>query len=248
MGSNPHDWMLIHSANRPRVIRPSAFTLIELLVVVAIIGILASLLLTSLAKAKGKAQQVACVSQLRQIGIGFDLMLSDNDGRFPDRRDLKNSLGYQPWSTWPKSDPRGGWAAVVASNQIPGDKVWYCPAMASSSLRTAPQSTQASRPGDANSLVSYWFWRFDRTDDPIPLDNFWGKTIEQTVSDLYAANNPTAGLPNGPEDVELAVDPYFPNTVPALPPELKGRAVHRGGRNRLFEDVHVEFLRDPRTN
>ncbi|MDB6030868.1 MAG: hypothetical protein JWM16_1206 [Verrucomicrobiales bacterium] len=248
MESNPHRFTRASKGQRRGAERSAAFTLIELLVVVAIIGILASLLLTSLARAKGKAQQVACVSQLRQIGIGFDLMLSDEDNRFPDRRDLKTSLGYQPWTTWPKSDPRGGWAAIVTSNQIPGDKVWYCPAMASSSLRMAPQSTQASRIGDPNSLVSYWFWRFDRPDDPVPLDNFWGKTIEQSVTDLYAANNPTAGLPNGPEDVELAVDPYFPSTVPALPPELRGRAVHRGGRNRLFEDVHVEFLRDPRTN
>lgn len=231
-----------------QAVRARGFTLIELLVVIAIIAILSSLLLTTLAKGKAKAHQAACLSQLRQIGIGLDMMVADNESRFPDRRDLKNTLGFQPWSTWPKSDPRGGWAAVVASNQLSSDKVWYCPAMASSSLRTAAQSVQASRPGDSHSLVSYWLWRFDRTDDPVPLDNFWGKTVEQSVADLREANNPTAGLPHGPEEVELAVDPYYPNTVPALPPELKGRSVHRGGRNRLFLDGHVEFLRDARTN
>ena len=47
-------------------------------------------------------------------------------------------------------------------------------------------------------------------------------------------------------DVELAVDPYFPNTVPSLPPALAGRAIHARGRNSLMLDGHAEFVRDPR--
>jgi prepilin-type processing-associated H-X9-DG protein len=91
-------------------------------------------------------------------------------------------------------------------------------------------------------------WRFDRTDDPVPLDNLWGKTEEQAVADLQAANNPQAGNPDGVADVELAVDPYFPRSIPSVPNLLKGRAVHTGGRNRLFLDTHARFLRDIRTN
>ena len=227
----------------------SGFTLIELLVVIAIIAILAALLLPALSRGKQLAKRTACTSQLKQQFIAWRLYLDDNETRFPDRRDLKNALpgGYKPWGSWPASDPRAGWAALVLSNVVRSPEIWSCPSAQTANIANAEQVLQFAGPDTNSVAVRYWMWRFDRTDDPVPPDNFWGRTEAECTTSLRAANNPQAGNPGGPADVELTVDVYFPNTIGTVAPELKGRTAHPKGRNRLMLDGHVEFLRDART-
>ncbi len=223
-----------------------AFTLIELLVVVAIIAILAALLFPVFNSAKESAKRTTCLSNMRQISMGLMMYMIDSDDRLPDRRDLKTSLpgGYRPWTDWPGSDPRAGWAMVVLEPYIKNNQLWLCPS-SEGKFRGIDQAEQENFEGD---ITHYWMWRFDRTDFPTPLDNLWGKTPDQAVRDLQVANNPFIGVPDGIADVEILVDPYFPKTIPVVNDYLKGKAVHTGGRNRAFLDGHVRFFRDRRTD
>ena len=81
--------------------RLSAFTLIELLVVIAIIGILAALLLPSLARSKMSAQSIECLNNLNQLEICTHLYGSDNDDSLPPNNFVYDIVSQQPLDTGP---------------------------------------------------------------------------------------------------------------------------------------------------
>jgi prepilin-type N-terminal cleavage/methylation domain-containing protein len=223
------------------------FTLIELLVVVAIIAVLASLLLPALAAARAKSARVACLSQLHQLGLGFALYLGDQQDHLPDRRDLKQALGYRPWTDWPPSDPRAGWTFEALAQSGGGSGM--CPALIQRPLGQAIQVLQTVSFKGIRQSTGFWLWRFDRADAVVPLDNFWNKTPDSALEDFRASLlNSTTRPPDGLSGVELAVDPYFPRTIPAVSAALSGQSAHRGGRNRLMLDGSAAWFRDNRLN
>lgn len=75
---------------------PNGFTLVELLAALFIVGLTASLAVPSLQKARDKAEQTVCLSNLRQIGTAIWLWIPENGNRFPRIENDPASPVYEP--------------------------------------------------------------------------------------------------------------------------------------------------------
>lgn len=99
--------------------RSSAFTLIELLVVIAIISLLAAILFPVFGKARDRARQASCASNLKQIYTALRVYSQDYDGKYPD----KTVLGGASFRAI--NDPLSMPAALQSYTK--NDQIWYCP-------------------------------------------------------------------------------------------------------------------------
>jgi prepilin-type N-terminal cleavage/methylation domain-containing protein len=103
----------------------SAFTLIELLVVIAIVAILAALLLPGLARAKGQADRISCLNNLRQISVFMQLYTDDNNDVFPAHRNqnIDNNATDISMTNW------WGTTLLAMANDSSQSNLFHCPAI-----------------------------------------------------------------------------------------------------------------------
>ncbi len=107
----------------------AGFTLIELLVVIAIIAILAAILFPVFARAKAKAQQTRCLSNLKNIATAFQIYAADHDEMLPDV--LNGTYGWQTYAAADWAYPESSqyyMAALVGKleSYTKSSDIWYC--------------------------------------------------------------------------------------------------------------------------
>lgn len=108
---------------------PVGFTLIELLVVIAIIAILAAILFPVFAQAREQARAISCLSNMKQLGLGFKMYAQDYDesfpmGTYPGPRNWEVNLDvdpYPPTSQCLDDGAAAGWPGAAWKGFNPGD-------------------------------------------------------------------------------------------------------------------------------
>jgi prepilin-type processing-associated H-X9-DG protein/prepilin-type N-terminal cleavage/methylation domain-containing protein len=220
-----------------------AFTLIELLVVIAIIAVLIAILLPALKQAREKAKSASCMANEKQMGLGFELFLLDNNDTYP-------KLYYLKYVTWTCDT----WLYQLGIKYVPNAGVFHCPTDQNpshpgyqGSMYKVPwgrDSNEGNGWGYLCTWTSYGMNAYFNSAWPkYACGTWWAEPIKRNgvngttvlVTDAYPSFN---------NDKSAFIDPRF-GVDWDVPNNYEGTSVgarHSHGANALFTDGHVEWI------
>jgi prepilin-type N-terminal cleavage/methylation domain-containing protein/prepilin-type processing-associated H-X9-DG protein len=204
--------------------RSRGFTLIELLVVIAIIAILAAILFPVFARARAKARQAACSSNLKQLGLAFTMYAQDYDNFLPiwgygDTSDADNGPdeGFYSWDT-------------VINPYVKNESMLKCP------------DNPYGRDNRGYAMTRYTGDAYG-TDLPLFID--LPPMPSMTVL-LSEKGNKPVGV-NGDSATEHFMQSWgstFSGQDWSADPDEYGKMFHNGGKNFLYLDGHVKWHKE----
>ena len=207
-----------------------AFTLVELLVVIAVVGILASLLLPALAKARQCAGTAKCTSNLRQFGLASQLYWDDHDGVTFRYRSGATNGGDVFWFGWLERGDEGRRrfdpSAGVLWPYFGSRGVEVCPALRTSAPEFKPKAAGGAGGYGYNLTLS------PASGQPAPTLPSWPRPAELAVfADAAQVNDFQA--PASPEHPMLEEFYYVSTNEPTA------HFRHRQRCAVVFADGHV---------
>jgi len=198
------------------------FTLIELLVVIAIIAILAAILFPVFARAREKARQASCQSNLKQLMLAYIMYASDYDEHFPT--DWVTAAGGAPWTN------RYTWRAMIFP-YVKNLQLFTCPSCTydyAGTLAGQCINGEGNIPGGYGDNTIHW-----GGGAPNPPGTRWCKDSEiAQPAELIIIGD------SGPGH-QIS---YMPNTLGFVRTD-EGATRHNGGANYGFADGHVKWLK-----